>query len=163
MPSRVIVALRVKATPLRAFDVFTREVALWWQPNSLFQFTPRSPGRLAFEAPAADGTGGRFIETLANGRVFEIGTVSVWEPGVALVFSWRQATFAPGQSTEVEVRFEAVGEETRVTVEHRGWDSVPAEHVAKHGFPEALFLRRHAEWWRDLLDALARQAHTGGA
>jgi hypothetical protein len=30
--------------------------------------------------------------------------------------------------------------ETRVTVEHRGWDSVPQEHVARHGFPDAVFL-----------------------
>jgi uncharacterized protein YndB with AHSA1/START domain len=87
--------------------------------------------------------------------VFEVGRVSVWEPGERLVFGWRQATFAAGQGTEVEVRFEAVGEETRVTVEHRGWETVPREHVAKHGFPENLFLRRHGEWWRDLLAALA--------
>lgn len=154
MPSRVVVALRVKASPGHAFDVFTRDVALWWQPNAMFQFTPRSPGRLAFEPPA-EGRDGRFTETLANGKIFEIGRVSVWEPGERLVFGWRQATFAAEYGTEVEVRFEAVGEETRVTVEHRGWDTVPRTHVAKHGFPEGVFLRRHGEWWRDLLDALA--------
>jgi hypothetical protein len=159
--SRVLVALRVKASPARAFDVFTREIALWWTPNTLFAFTPRDPGRLAFEPPS-DGRDGRLTETLANGKVFEIGKVKVWTPGERLVFGWRQATFAAGQDTEVEVLFEAVGEETRVTVEHRGWDSVPAEHVAKHGFPEGIFLRRHGEWWRDLLDALAARAQTGG-
>jgi hypothetical protein len=63
----------------------------------------------------------------------------------------RQATFAPDQDTEVEVRFEPVGEETRVTVEHRGWDSVPAPHVARHGFADAVFLRRHGQWWNVLL------------
>ena len=41
MTSRVLVALRVKASPERAFEVFTREVASWWSPNTLFQFTPR--------------------------------------------------------------------------------------------------------------------------
>lgn len=161
MPSRVIVALRVKADPARAFEVFTREIAAWWQPNAMFRFTPRSPGRLAFEPPV-DGRDGRFIETLPNGKIFEIGRVSVWEPGRRLAFGWRQATFASGQATEVEVRFEAVGEETRVTVEHRGWDTVPAEHVAKHGFPETLFLRRHGDWWRELLEALGRRAQTEG-
>jgi activator of HSP90 ATPase len=152
--SRIVVALRVKASAEQAFDVFTREIDAWWRPNATFQFTPRSPGVLAFEAPSADGQGGRFTETLKNGKVFEIGKVTVWERGARLVFGWRQATFAPGQDTEVEVRFEAVGDETRVTVEHRGWDSVPATHVAKHSFPEALFLRRHGEWWQDLLEAL---------
>lgn len=153
MTSRVLVALRVKASPQRAFDVFTREIGSWWTANDLFRFTPRSPGTVAFEPPR-DGSHGRFVETLPNGKVFEVGRVSVWAPGEKLVFGWRQATFAPGQATEVEVTFEAVGEETRITVEHRGWDTVPATHVAKHGFPEQIFLRRHGEWWADLLDAL---------
>jgi hypothetical protein len=73
------------------------------------------------------------------------------------VFGWRQASFAPDQDTEVEVRFEAAGEETRVTVEHRGWDSVPMGHVARHSFPDILFLRRHGEWWQALLAALKAQ------
>ncbi len=156
MSSRVLVALRVAASPERAFLVFTAEIGLWWRPNLMFNFTPRSPGVLAFEP----GEGGRLTETLANGKVFEIGRVRAWEPPHRLVFGWRQATFAPDQDTEVEVRFEAVGDETRVTVEHRGWDSVPAPHVARHGFPNAVFLQRHGEWWRDLLTALrAEVAH----
>lgn len=147
MSSRIIISLRVAATPARAFEAFTADVGLWWRPNALFAFTPRSPGVVSFEG----GVGGRFIETLPNGEVFEIGRISAWEPGQRLVFGWRQATFAPDQRTEVEVRFEAVGDQTRVIVEHRGWDSVPAEHVARHGFPDALFLRRHGEWWHNLL------------
>jgi hypothetical protein len=51
------------------------------------------------------------------------------------------------------VLFEPVGEETRITVIHAGWDSVPQDHVARHSFPDALFLRRHAEWWQQLLAA----------
>jgi len=147
--SRVVVALRVKASPDRAFEAFTREIGAWWRPSALFAFTPRDPGRLAFEP----GANGRLIETLANGKVFEIGRVRAWEPPKRLVFGWRQATFAPEQNTEVEVRFEPVGEETRVTVEHVGWDSVPMAHVARHGFPNALFLTRHGEWWQALLAA----------
>jgi hypothetical protein len=52
------------------------------------------------------------------------------------------------------VRFEAVGEQTRVTVEHRGWDEIPQDHVARHGFELMLFQRRHAEHWRALLASL---------
>jgi hypothetical protein len=33
-----------------------------------------------------------------------------------------------------------------VTVEHNGRDRVQAAHVARHGFPETVFLTRHAEW-----------------
>jgi uncharacterized protein YndB with AHSA1/START domain len=148
--SRIIVSLRVRASPERAFGVFTDDVGLWWRPNALFRFTPRSPGVVSFEG----GPGGRFIETLPNGQVFEIGRITAWQPPRRLAFGWRQATFAPDQHTEVEVRFEPMGDETRVTVEHRGWDSVPAEHVARHGFADALFLRRHGEWWQALLGAL---------
>jgi len=114
MSSRILVALRVPATPARAFQAFTAEIGLWWRPNQLFQFTRRSAaGRLAFEP----GEGGRFTETAADGEVFEIGRVTAWQPGARLAFTWRQASFAPGQVTEVEIRFEAVGSETRVTVE----------------------------------------------
>lgn len=148
MASRVVIALRVKTTPLRAFEAFTAEIGQWWKPNSLFAFTPRSPGVLSFEGRE------RLIETRVGGKVFEIGRVKVWEPGARLVVGWRQATFTPEMATEVEVTFEAVGEETRVTVSHVGWDSVPPEHLAKHHFPETIFLQRHGEWWRVLLGSL---------
>lgn len=152
--SSILVSLRVPATPAETFEIFTRDIALWWQPNPLFRFTPREGGILSFEP----GEGGRFLETLPSGTVFVIGRIRIWRPGEALVFGWRQATFAKDQNTEVEVRFEAVGAETRVTVEHRGWDSVPQAHVARHAMADLVFLRRHGEWWRSQLGALAQAA-----
>ena len=146
MTSKVYVALRVKASPERAFSAFVGEIGAWWRPNGLFQTTPRAPGVLAFEAEE----GGRLTETLESGKVFEIGRILVWEPPTRLVFSWRQANFPPDLHTQVEVRFEAVGEETRVSVEHRGFDQVP-EGAARHGFPDEVLLMRLAEWWRALL------------
>ena len=145
--SAVMVAMRVPATPERAFDAFTRETALWWRPNGLFHFTPRSPGVVSFEG----GAGGRFIETLPGGKVFEVGRIHVWAPGERLVFGWRCAWFAPGVETTVEVSFEAVGDETRVTIEHRGWDAVPVENAARHGFPTPVFLDHEGRWWRAML------------
>ncbi len=147
MPSRVLVAIRVAVTPERAFAAFTGEIDVWWRPNGLFHFTPRGPGRLTFEP----GSGGRLIETQPDGRVFEIGRITVWKPPSELGFDWRQASFEPQQKTEVRVHFEAAGSETRVTVEHVGWDAIPQEHAARHGFPIDVFLRRLAEWWQALL------------
>jgi uncharacterized protein YndB with AHSA1/START domain len=151
MPSSILVALRVAATPQRAFDVFTREIGLWWQHNGLFQFTRRGAGTLALEP----GEGGRLTETFDDGSVFEIGRVRVWQPGQRLVLSWRQESFAPEQETEVHVSFEAVGQapdiETRVTVQHFGWDDIPSASVAKHGFPSQVFQLRHGEYWQTLL------------
>jgi uncharacterized protein YndB with AHSA1/START domain len=150
LPSQVIVALRVKADPMRAFEVFTAEIGAWWRHDPLFAFTPREPGRMAFE-------NGRLIETRDGGKVFEVGKVSVWEPGRRLVFGWRQAAFTADQATEVEVLFEPVGDETRVSVTHSGWDSVPQTHVAKHGMENGYFMRRHGEYWQALLASFGEQ------
>jgi uncharacterized protein YndB with AHSA1/START domain len=149
MTSKVYVALRVAASPERAWEAFVGEIGAWWRPNQLFQTTPR-PGRLSFE-PGPDG---RLIETRDGGKVFEIGQIQAWEPPSRLVFSWRQANFPLDLHTEVEVRFEAVGEETRVSVEHRGFHNVPVESVARHGFPDPLLLTRLADFWRAQIDAV---------
>jgi hypothetical protein len=154
MTAAVIVSIRVDATPLRAFQAFTAEIGSWWRQNPLFALTPRGDGELRFES----GEGGRLVAMLANGREFEVGRIIIWKPGERLALTWHQATFAPGQSTELDVRFEAVGDETRVTVEHRGWDEIPRDHVARHGFELMLFQRRLADHWRVLLAALAAQA-----
>jgi uncharacterized protein YndB with AHSA1/START domain len=153
--SRVVVSLRVATTPARAFEAFTQDIGIWWVDSDFFRFTPRSPGVMAFEAPAASGEGGRLTETLPNGKVFEVGDIRVWAPGERLVVGWRQATFAPDHATEVEVRFEPVGKETRITVEHRGWDSVPQDHVARHGFALSKFQQRQGQHWQVLLTSLS--------
>lgn len=143
--SAVIVSLRVRASPAEAFDAFTQEIGLWWRANPLFQLTPRGDGVLSFEAQAS------LITTLPGGKVFEIGRVTAWTPGERLALSWRHANFGAEQETYVEVRFEAVGDETRVTVEHRGWDGIPQGHAARHGFPLSATQQRLAEHWRALL------------
>ena len=145
--SRVLVSVRVPADPARAFAAFTEQIGQWWRPNDLFQFTSRRDGRLAFEP----GAGGRLLETYREGDPFVIGEVRVWEPPHRLVVSWRQAGFEPDQETELHVRFDAVGDQTRVTVEHFGWDRIPADHVARHGFPLDVFQLRFAEWWQAML------------
>ena len=153
MTSRVLVALRIQAPPERVFEAFVGEIDRWWRPNGLFQFTGGRTGQMAFE-PGPDG---RLTETYDDGSVFEIGRIRAWEPPSRLVLGWRQASFSDGQETEVHVRFEPVGDETRVTVEHFGWDTIPQDHVARHGFPLFVFQQRHAEWWRTLLEALREQ------
>ena len=147
--SRVLVAIRVNAAPARAFAAFTEEIGQWWRPHGLFQFTRRG-GVLSFEP----GTNGRLIETHEDGTAFVVGDVRVWDPPHLLVVTWRHASFAPDQSTELQVRFEEVGDQTRVIVEHFGWDTIPERHAARHGFPLATFQRRFAEWWQVLLDNL---------
>jgi uncharacterized protein YndB with AHSA1/START domain len=157
MNSRVLVALRIAAPRERVFEAFTREIHVWWRPHPMFLFSRHAGGTLAIEPEL----GGRFTETYADGTSFEIGRVTSWEPGARLALGWRQASFKDGQTTEVEIRFETVGAETRVTVEHRGWDSVPAAHVARHGMPDLLFLQRHGQYWQALLAAFKDEVEAG--
>lgn len=157
MTSRVIVSVRVPCSPIQAFEVFTAEIGEWWVHRDDFRFTPRSPGKLMFEPPDAT-SGGRLIERLPNGKEFKIGDIREWSPGQRLIVGWRQATFGPEHATEVEIRFEPVGSETRITIEHRGWDSVPQDHVARHGFPLSLFLQRQGRQWRAGLERIRQRA-----
>jgi uncharacterized protein YndB with AHSA1/START domain len=146
-----LVALRIAAPPNRVFMAFTAEIGQWWSPNGLFELNGRRDGRLSIEA----GVGGRVVEFYPDGAQFEVGHVRVWDPPERLVLSWRAASFPTDRETEVHVRFEDVAGGTRVVVEHLGWDGIPREHVARHGFPLLPFQQRLAEWWRVLLHSLA--------
>lgn len=152
MSSKIMVSLRVAASPERAFKVFTRDIGLWWRHNSLFAFDTGRTGTLRFEP----GPGGRLLEAYPDSDDFEIGWVTAWEPGQRLALTWRQASFTPDQVTHVEVIFEPVGAETRVTVTHSGWDTIPEPHAARHGFPLGPFQQRQAEHWQALLASLGR-------
>ena len=158
MTSRVIVSIRVPCSPVQAFDIFTQEIGAWWADSDLFRFTPRSPGVLAFEPPDLSGAGGRLIERLPNGKTFEVGPIRLWERGERLIVGWRQASFGPDQATEVDVRFEPVGAETRVSVAHSGWDTVPQDHIARHGFQLQLTNQRQGEQWRAGLERIKIRA-----
>jgi uncharacterized protein YndB with AHSA1/START domain len=151
--SAVLVAIRVPATPEDSFDAFTDDIGLWWRPSALFELTPRGDGTLSFDGQS------RLITTLPNGKVFEIGRVTVWERGARLAFTWRQATFTPDQVTTVDVTFQAIEGDTRVTVTHRGWDTIPQAHVARHGFPLQATHGHLANVWRAGLTAFRDRVH----
>jgi hypothetical protein len=64
----------------------------------------------------------------------------------------------PGESTTVEVLFEASGEGTRVTLEHRGWATIRGDHPVRHGKDVPAFLRDIGMWWAGLLTSLRERA-----
>lgn len=106
---------------------------------------------LAFE----EGEGGRLISTLADGETFAVGEISHWRPGERLAFSFRPASLQPDLATRVEGEFAAVGDETRVSVTHKGWTKIPSDHAARHGFPDLATQDSVGRWWRGSLDAFA--------
>lgn len=107
------VIVDVEVDPATAFAVFTREAKLWWRGDRSL-WGPDVEGAMSIEP----GVGGRLL--LAGDR--EVGRVTVWEPGPRLAFS-----YGPDGTdrTEVDVRFEATDEGTRVVLRHRGWETEP--------------------------------------
>ena len=97
--------------------------------------------------------------TVNGGRqVLEVGRVRIWDPPVKLAFSWRKSNFAPEELTDVEVEFLATASGTRVTVTHRGWSVLRADHPARHGLADAEFIGMTARWWGEQLSALREYA-----
>jgi uncharacterized protein YndB with AHSA1/START domain len=142
----------VRVDPAAAFEVFTRETDRWWRRGPRYRFGGGERGVLYFEP----GPGGRLLERFgeAGEDVFEVGKVLVGEPGSRLVFQWRIRSFAPGESTEVEVRFEPAENGTRVTLEHRGWSGLCRDHPARHGLHGPAFRDLIGLWWGELLTSL---------
>ena len=147
------VTVQVAVAPALAFDLFTREIDLWWRRGIKYRASGRHAGVLCFEP----GVGGRLFETFTvagQERLVVVGTVTAWEPPRRFVFDWRNTNFAPHEKTEVEVRFDAAGEDgqsTRVTVEHRGWSALPPDHPARHGLAASPFIAMIAMWWSELM------------
>jgi uncharacterized protein YndB with AHSA1/START domain len=113
----------VEASPDEAFQIFTDEIGLWWRRDTPY-WNDRERGLSVRVEP---GVGGRFLEIwdLETGTGFEVGRVTVWEPGVRLAFNWTQLGWPQGVSTDVEVSFEPAEEGTLVRVEQSGFERVP--------------------------------------
>ncbi|HEU0121384.1 MAG TPA: SRPBCC domain-containing protein [Bryobacteraceae bacterium] len=157
MTDRVRVSVTVPADPATAFALFTEETDLWWRRGPRFRASGRTPGVLSF----SPGVGGALSETFeaADGpRTVVTGTITHWEPPDHFRFEWRAINFAPGESTTVDVRFEATQGGTRVTVEHSGWSSLRADHPVRHGKDTGAFLRTMGLWWGELLTSLRERA-----
>lgn len=155
------VTVSVLVTPAEAFDVFTREIDLWWREGPRFRIAGRRRGQLAFEP----GVGGRLFETVdmdPGPRLFVVGTILAWQPPERLVFEWRGANFRDGESTQVEVTFRGAGDATLVTVRHSGFRALRDGHPARHGLESAAFSRMIGLWWGDLLTGLREHVATRG-
>ena len=145
---RARVITYVAVSPRDAFEVFTEEIDTWWRREPRFR-AGVAASQLRFER---DGNARRLVERSSDG-VFEIGRVRAWEPGARLVFEWRTRDFAAGEVTEVEVLFTPLGEGTRVTLEHRGWDTLRADHPSRRGLDDEAFTSMLGLHWGDLVTA----------
>jgi uncharacterized protein (TIGR02594 family) len=152
---RVGASVFVQAPPDIAFEVFTEQIDAWWRHGMKFRTGARSLSVLHLEPKL----GGRLFETIAapggdTAHVVQTGTVTAWSPPHALEIEWRGVNFAPHEKTTVSVTFEARRDGTQVTLEHRGWASLPPDHPVRHGQSVQRFVAATALWWSDLLTAL---------
>jgi uncharacterized protein YndB with AHSA1/START domain len=150
------VSVLVKVPPAEAFRIFTEEIDHWWRKGrryrigkgrSVVHLEPKLGGRL-FES----------FDTAAGAKVAQTGHVTCFEPPSRLVLEWRAVNFAPYEKTEVEVRFEPSSSGTLVTVYHRGWSRIRADHPVRHGQTSPAFLRGMGLWWGDLMTSLRERA-----
>jgi len=152
----------VAVPPAVAFRVFTEEIDQWWRRGLKYRVAGGNRGFIHLE-PRPGGRLYESFETRGTTRVFETGTVTVWEPPSRLAFEWRAANFAPGERTLVEVHFAPSPSGTLVTVTHRGWASLRPDHPARHGQDVGPFIRTMGLWWGDQLTSLRLHAIQGGA
>lgn len=153
------VTVSVALPPAEAFTIFTQDIDLWWRRGPKYRHLgDAGQGERALIA-IEPHEGGRVFESLGDdGPVHDIGRVLAWQPPTRLVFEWRNAGFSPAEHTEVEVSFEPSANGTRVTVTHRGWAAIRADHPARHGQATAAFVRGLGLWWGEQLSSLRMAA-----
>jgi len=131
----------VRCDPATAFRVFTHEMDTWWplHIHSRAAQEREADGVKAERIVVEELAGGRIYEVMSDGLEADWGTILVWEPPERLVLAW-QPNGRPPNPTELELRFAAEGEGTRVDLEHRGWerlgpDGREARENYAHGWP----------------------------
>lgn len=142
-PAPIRKTLTVRATPEKAFRVFTDGFDRWWPRRNTIGKAPLA--RAVIEPKA----GGRWYGVDVDGGEDDWGEVLAWEPPARLLLAWRiNAKFAydPAVHTEVEVRFTDLGDGgCRVDFEHR--------HLERLGEGAAQAAERLRGGWAPILDA----------
>jgi len=121
----------VQAPPTVAWRVFTERMGTWW-PLA----THKIGKATAVDAVIEPHVGGRWYERGEDGSTCDWGRVLSWEPPSRLVLSWDISAdwqHDPNLGTEVEVRFIAEGNGTRVELEHRHLDRYGARRDEMRG------------------------------
>ena len=116
-PAAIRKTLEVRATPEKAFKVFTEGFDRWWPKSHTIGASPLK------RAVIEPGQGGRWYGVAEDGSEDQWGEVLAWEPPGRLLLAWRingKWKYDPEILTEIEVAFTDLGDgRTRVDFEHR--------------------------------------------
>ena len=138
--------LRVNVTPERAFEIFTAGLVRWWSKHYSIN---QSPIKDIVIEPRADG---RWFERGEDGSECQWGKVLAWEPPSRLLLAWQitpSFSYDPDLVTELDVRFIAEDNGTRVKLEHR---------LEGYGAAAEDVFTVFDGGWQGLLESFAQQA-----
>jgi uncharacterized protein YndB with AHSA1/START domain len=113
----------VARSPEVSFKVFCEEMGDWW---------PGGFGGKDCKLFLERTVGGRFYERRPDGTEYEIGLVTAYQPPSLVAFTWRAPSW--DVTTQVEIRFTAEADGTRVELEHRGWEQSEKTRDARSNY-----------------------------
>jgi uncharacterized protein YndB with AHSA1/START domain len=136
-PEPLLVAVTVRCSPEKAFEVFTTRIGSWWPFHRYSIYQENATGCVL-----EGWVGGKVYETAKSGERGLWGEILAWEPPRRFVMAWHPGR-DPSAPTEVELRFSAVPEGTRVELTHRNWGRLGADAEAARaryegGWPHVL-------------------------
>ena len=120
MTSPLRITFDVACPAEHAFATWTSRIGTWWPPDH----TVTGDRDLAIVLES--GVGGRIYEQAPDGTEHEWGQVTVWQPPTRLAYRWYLGR-DQADATEVEICFRPHGDNTRIDIEHRGWERVGAD------------------------------------
>jgi Activator of Hsp90 ATPase homolog 1-like protein len=131
-----IAALRreilVAADPQVAFRVFVERIGQWW---------PLAEHSVYGAEASVSFDGDDLVEIAPDGQRCVWGSVTAWHPGDEVAFTWHPGGDA-ARASHVTVTFRRSGEQTLVTLVHRGWevfaDPTAARAEYEQGWPTVL-------------------------
>ena len=141
----------VRSDRRHTFDTFVRTIGIWWP------VTPFSAGAdRVRDVTLEQREGGRVYETWDDGTEVDWGELLAWQPPERFVMTWKIFSVA----TEVELTFAELGPTlTRVAVEHRGWEQLTDEELARDCALEGGYLGgAYREGWARILGLFAAAA-----
>jgi uncharacterized protein YndB with AHSA1/START domain len=133
-----IVLIVELATPAQeAYAAFTAGFADWW-PVATHSLSRHAAARCCLDARP----GGVLDERLPDGTRHVWGEVVAVEPGRRIRFTWHPGR-EPASAQWVQVEFAAIGNGSRVTLTHGGWETL--------GEIGPLLRQEYVPGWRQVL------------
>jgi uncharacterized protein YndB with AHSA1/START domain len=132
----------LRCTAERAFATYVKRIGEWWDPR--YTSSPTTLLSVVIEPRV----GGRVYAKHSDAGDHDWGSVTVWEPGRRLVYTFTLAQ-DPRYPSEVMVEFAGVGSRSSIRLAHGGWTS--ENSGARTKFSD----------WPGILDRFAALAEAG--